>query len=138
MGWDVELVDENGVVSVPNHNEGSIQSCTVDGKTGTCDADIAITYNYSRLYHLVLGETLKEYLRDRKAEYTISGLKKIVEKLGTNRYKRLKEGHDTFDFENGYEIDYWCPTPGNAGHIAALLLDWAQLHPEAKWEITSE
>jgi hypothetical protein len=138
MGWDIDLVSDNGLVQVPNHNEGSIQSFGTNGSEGTQDATMAVTYNYSGLYRLVIDDGLKDYLRNKIAKDTINTLKLLVDKLGTDQYKRKKDGYDTFDFKNGYEIDYWCPTMGNAGHIAAILLDWAQLHPEGKWEISSE
>ena len=52
MGWDIDLVDENGLCRVPRHNAGSIQSFGLDGSAGTMEATMAITYNYSQLYHL--------------------------------------------------------------------------------------
>jgi len=34
-----------------------------------------------------------------------------------------------------YKTDYWAPTPGNAGHAAAILLGWAKLYPDATFEV---
>ena len=139
MGWDVELMDDNGLVKVPRHSAGSI--IAVDAKTGTegqTDATMTVTYNYSELYYLVIEKSLPDFLDGKLAKDTISTLKKIVEKLGTDQYKRQKDGctvEDCFKPENQI-VDYWCPTMGNAGYVASILLDWAQLHPNAKWSVS--
>lgn len=142
MGWDVDLIDENGVVQVPKHSAGSIIS--IDAKTGEVgqsEASMLVTYNYSGLYYLAIGKSLPDFLDGKKAKDTIEILKLAVEKLGTNQYKRPRD-NTSFDASNlkkhfdDYIIDYWAPTMGNAGHIASILLDWALLHPEAVWRIS--
>lgn len=142
MGWDCTLEYLDKVAQVPRHSEGSIISITVDGLEGTQDADISITYNYSELYHLVIGKSLGEYINGKKAKETIPTLKLLVEKLGTKQYTKNRDScpkcsysvnvNTMFQDESRVQ-DYWCPTMGNAGHICAILLDWANLHPEAVW-----
>jgi len=143
MGWDIDLVDENGLVQVPRQNAGSIISISSEGLVGTTEASMSITYNYSRLYRLVINESLKDYLRNKIAKDTIPTLKLLIEKLGTDQYKRPRDnysyhGGSLKEMIDSQVVDYWAPTMGNAGSIAAILLDWAQLHPQAKWEIGSE
>lgn len=145
MGWDVDLVDENGLVHVPRQSEGSIISISNNGLQGTTEASMSVTYNYSGLYCLVLDKSLPDFLNGKFAKDTIDVLKKCVEKLGTDQYTRTRDGcskcgfhpdvTNAFSDENRVK-DYWCPTMGNAGHIASILLDWANLHPNAKWEVS--
>ena len=119
MGYDIRLLDKDKCLAqVPRHNEGSVQQYGRDGSVGTVAADISVTFNYNKIYHMVLGKSLGKILAGKHAEDAIPDLTKVVEVCGTNTYK-----------------DYWAETPGNAGAIAALLLDWARLHPEGTWEI---
>lgn len=136
MGWTVELVGQNGIVNVPRHNAGSIISVNPNGLVGQIEASMCVTYNYSQLYHLAIDASLPDFLNGKQAKDTIDTLKQCVRKLGTNQYKRqVKPGLENTLNTEAYEIDYWCPTPGNAGYIASVLLDWAFLHPNAKWNI---
>ena len=32
--------------------------------------------------------------------------------------------------------DYWEATPGNAGHAALILRNWAMKHPDAVWRVS--
>lgn len=140
MGWTIYLSDKNGTVSVPKHSAGSIIQVDPKSGEGTMDAEMSITYNYSGLYHLVLNENLSTFLHGKKAKDTVKGLKLLVEKLGTKQYERprddqppLRTKKDFDQMTKNYVIDYWAPTMGNAGYVAAILLDWALLHPEAVW-----
>lgn len=116
MSWDVELVDKDGAtVEVDRHTEGSVY---VLG--GTTEADLCITYNYSKFYYEALNE--KEGLRwlhCKKAEDTIEALQMAISKLGTEQD----------------ENSYWNSTPGNAGYALNILLQWANEHPEATWTV---
>lgn len=143
MGWDCSLEYPDQIAQVPRHSEGSIISIQTNGLQGTQDADISITYNYSELYHLVINQSLPDYLNGKKAKETIETLKTLVEKLGTKQYRRPRDDasplrtHEDFKkMFDGYIVDYWAPTMGNAGHMAAVLLDWANLHPEAVWRVS--
>lgn len=116
MGYDVSLrniEDENEVFEVEPHREGSL--VTLGGST---TAEMTVTYNYLEVTHLV-GFHFRDDLDGKVAKDTIPILEKVVEKLGTHRYK-----------------DYWAPTPGNTGAIANTLLSWAKQHPHGVWEVS--
>ena len=139
MGWDATLQDENGVVYIPRQNEGSTLCISKNGLEGTTHASMLVTYNYSELYHLAINQSLPDFLHGKYAKDTIPILKKCVEKLGTKQYKRQRDdmqGLENMSNPKAWIYDYWTPTMGNAGYIASVLLDWAQLHPNAKWEIS--
>ena len=139
MGWDVNLYDENGIVSVPRQNDGSLICIAENVLEGTTQASMCVTYNYSELYHLAIDQSLPDFLHGKLAKDTIEILKKCVEKLGTKQYKRQREdmkGLENMSKPEAWIYDYWCPTMGNAGYIASVLLDWAQLHPNARWEVS--
>lgn len=83
-------------------------------------AELNVTYNYSHVWVRVLGDEfpgMVEMLHGRKAGETVPVLARLCAELPD-------EPGD----------DYWQPTPGNAGHAAALLLRMAREHPEAVWE----
>ena len=115
MGWDVELCDENGVVSVPPHNEGGIITLNRDNQY----ADISVTWNYAPLYfeHIDKEKGFR-WLNGKKAKDTITRLQAAIKKLGVNQ-----------------DPDYWKSTPGNAGHILKIMLGWAKQYPNAEWMI---
>jgi len=115
MGWDVELVDENGdVVQVPPHTFGS--NIVIGGSDR---ASTTITFNYSKFYYQVFGEKGFMTLNGMKAKDAIPLLEEAIKKLGTKR-----------------SGSYWDATPGNAGYALLVLLSWAKLHPEATFKIT--
>jgi hypothetical protein len=93
-------------VEIEPHAEGGTYAVG-----GTSEATVNVTYNYSKhfwfrdLHGKTGGETAKQ-------------LREAVQKLGTER-----------------SADYWEPTPGNAGAAVALLLSWAEQHPEAIWRV---
>ena len=120
MGYDICLANETGVVQVPRHNEGSYRRCKTDGSEGTTAAEISVTGNYDPIYQQVTGKNLRKMLDGLLAWVTVHVLTKVVTACGT-----LKDD------------DYWKATPGNAGAIAVLLLDWARLHPNAIWEVSA-
>jgi len=118
MSYWVSLRDAGGeVCTVPKFEDGGTK---VAG--GSEEAELNVTYNYGEVYRLVpkfLGfEFSIGFLNNRKALYTIAYLEHVVEVLGDKTYP-----------------DYWAPTPGNAGHAAAILLKWARLHPDATFEV---
>ena len=118
MGYDIYLVGKDGnTVQVPRHNEGSIQQYSAEG-IGTANADISVTYNYNKIYRKVLNKNLGDVLYGKQAKYTMPDLIALVRACGI----------ETTD-------NYWDATPGNAGSVAALLLNWAILHPDAAWDI---
>ena len=120
MGYDVCLVNKDGPVLVPRHNEGSYRQCGKNGSEGTTAAEISVTGNYDMVYHQVTDKSLGDMLDGRIAKDTLPDLAAVVKACGTITHK-----------------DYWKPTPGNAGAIAAMLLDWASLHPYAIWEVNA-
>ncbi len=81
------------------------------------EASLKVTYNYSECYCIVDGFNIRDLDR-KKAGDTIEILEKVIKVLGDKTYR-----------------DYWAPTPGNAGHAAAILLRWARKHPNATWEV---
>lgn len=142
MGYTIELSNGNEPVKVPRHDAGSIIKISNNGLQGQVEGIMDVTSNYSPLYNLALGFDLADFLYGKKAKDTIDVLKLVVKKLGTKQYRRLVDNapplvnqEDFANRENYYIIDYWCPTMGNAGYIAAILLDWANLHPEAVWRV---
>ena len=114
MSWDVDLLDESGVVTVPAHSEGGTYALG-----GTDSASLNVTYNYGRWIRegLDVEQGLK-WLHDRKAKHCIERLEAAVGKLGTEK-----------------DSNYWAPTAGNAGYALAILLGWAKLHPEAHFQV---
>ncbi len=78
-----------------------------------------MTYNYAWFYFRFLDKEGLEWLNGKKAKDTIVKLKAAVAELGTRMYG-----------------DYWAATPGNAGHALDTLLKWAELHPEATFEVS--
>lgn len=120
MGYRIYLFDSEGnCVQVPRHNEGTIQQFSADGLAGTTNAEIEITYNYNTIYTIITGKSLRKLLNGKKARFTIPDLSRVVAVTGTKQYEK----------------DYWADTPGNAGAVIAVLLDWARLHPDAVWEV---
>lgn len=106
MSWNISLVNGEDL-KVPKFNEGGTQ---VMG--GSTRPEMSVTYNYG-------GHFAFRSLHGIQARRSIPMLKQAMERLG-----------DTPD------EDYWAHTPGNAGHACAVLLGWARLHLEAKWNVT--
>jgi hypothetical protein len=112
MSWDIRLVGADGPCMVPHHAEGGTVAME-----GTTEARLNVTYNYSAVTRLVQFH-FRESLHGRMARDTLAELRRVCDELPDRPYR-----------------DYWAPTPGNAGHAAAVLLGWAELHPAATWEV---
>lgn len=114
MSYDIDLIDpkDNSIVRVDRHSEGGTY---VLG--GTDYAEINITYNYNRYFADTIDPDLGiRWLYGKDAKNTIDRLESSVKELGVER-----------------DIDYWKPTPGNAGYALSILLEWAKQHPKAVW-----
>lgn len=111
MGYDMKLMGEDGeVVQVERHSEGGVHP--IDGTT---NAEISITYNYSKFYYDFLDEERGiRWIYDRPAGGCVDRMKSAIAVLGTYQ-----------------DDDYWKSTPGNAGHILHVLAGWAKQHPNA-------
>ena len=118
MGWDVSLKINHEPVKVPEFCFGSIVKANESLEPiNNNEANMVVTYNYSNVYaiiHLHLRHFDGVLARD-----TIDLLKYGVNKLGVKTWDR----------------DYYAPTPGNAGFALSLMLSWAELYPDAVWEI---
>jgi len=115
MSWWVYLEDHNRKpCNVPVHREGGTHVLN-----GTQDAELNITYNYSKFYYLYLDSEGLRWLNERKAKSTIDALEYAVGMLGTDQ-----------------DPDYWKGTRGNAGHALSILLNWAKLYPEAVFRVS--
>ena len=115
MGYSVELLNQEGVaVEVSSHHEGS----NIILGEGNLEADITVTYNYSKHFGSVLIDGGLSYLDGKRAGDVIDDLQAGVTLLGTEQ-----------------DNDYWKATPGNAGHILSTLLTWAKSYPNATFQI---
>lgn len=114
MSWDIYLESKDGeALEVPHFEEGGTR---VLG--GSNDAHLNVTYNYSTVTKLVNFHFCGS-LDGKRAAGTVDVLARVVDSLGTHRFN-----------------DYWAPTPGNAGHAASILLEWARLHPDGIWSVS--
>jgi hypothetical protein len=87
---------------------------------GSTDAELNITYNYSKHYYRTLDEKEGlDWLSEKFARDCVGRLEKAIKELGTER-----------------STDYWSPTPGNAGYALSILLDWANQHPNAVFRVS--
>lgn len=121
MGFSIALVDKDtrDPVQVRPFSAGSVYAIG-----GSDEADISITYNYSKLYARVPswdGKTLRNLVRDQRAGDILPKLREGLAHLGSEK-----------------SADYWEPTPGNAGAILKILVGWAEDNPDAIFTITSE
>ena len=124
MSWWVSLVDENEVpLKVSAFQAGGTY---VAG--GSTDAELNITYNYSKLFARHLHEDRLRWLHGKTGAETAQQLQVAVLTLsmeggalhGTSRPDR----------------DYWKPTHGNAAAALNILKTWALLHPHGVWRIS--
>jgi len=126
MSFDVYLRDKFGeTVKVEPHAEGgtikidtpfSIDN-TIYG--GTQDAEMSVTFNYSKYYYQTIHPKQGlVYLDGKTGKEAIPILRKAIRQLGTTPH-----------------YDYWKATPGNAGNALATLLTWAEQHPNARFVI---
>ena len=100
-------------VTVEHHSEGGTYALG-----GISEAEINVTYNYSGDFHDALGMSFRD-LQGKKAKDVIEILQMGAEKLGTKQ-----------------DADYWARTPGNAGHVLAILATWAEQNPEAIFRVS--
>lgn len=112
MGYDLGLYTEGKPVQIPPHEEGGTY---VLG--GNSDAEISLTYNYSKHFDALDEKDGLRWLYGKKASETLDRLAHAIAALGTER-----------------DNDYWKGTAGNAGHSLAVLYRWAKQHPDAVWE----
>jgi hypothetical protein len=111
MSWWVYLQDaSNQSVSVEPHQSGGTY------RIGGCgEAELNVTYNYSKWYHLALDkDTGLKWLHGKMARECIERLTVAVNQLGTKQ-----------------AADYWASTRGNAGYALNILLTWARANPDA-------
>lgn len=101
MGYEIE------VIGTDQDNNEFIQE------------SILVPYHYNKFYNDIVCQSLKTILDGKKCTNTITVLKKIVSRLGTDR---------TIDM-------WWNKTPGNAGYYASILLKYAKDHPKANWSV---
>ncbi len=108
VSWDIYLEDESGkTVTVARHEDGGTFAVG-----GTTDAELNVTYNYGK--HFKFRE-----LDGHLANETMVFLGSAVGRLGTIR-----------------DSEYWKPTEGNVGAACATLLEWAKIHPGARWRVS--
>lgn len=129
MSYDVSLEQDGKPVKVDQHEEGGTYALG-----GIEEASLNITYNYSWFYYRYIDK--KEGLRwlyGKKAKDCIGILELAVEELGTKQYEVQESGFNLMDKSTHHlkHVDYWAPTPGNAGHALNILLQWAKKYPEA-------
>ena len=118
MSWNVAIIKPDGeTLPVERHNEGGTY---VLG--GITEAELNVTYNYSKLYHEHLG--LREGFRGLDGMSVYDAL------------PFLKRGCDALPDDAGR--DYWAPTPGNAGHALHLLKRWCEeaIRTEDDWRFS--
>lgn len=127
MGYTVYLNHRDGrAVSVGYDRVGTIALIGVrDENTGemivpnAMPAIIDITFNYNNFFKAYVdGMQGLYWISGRRAGDCIYRLSLAVGILGTER-----------------SDSYWDVTEGNAGHVLSILLSWAELYPEAVFEV---
>lgn len=88
---------------------------------GSTQAELNVTYNYSKLFWEAMPDGGLRGLDERHAEDCISILEQGVEHLSA-----MPQGETT---------DYWAATPGNAVKPLKMLLEWAKQHPKAVFSV---
>lgn len=113
MSHWVRLNDANGdCVRVEHHREGGTYAMC-----GTDEAELNVTYNYGAHIHTHIEGGLRS-LNGKRAGDWVKPLRAAVAALGTDR-----------------DENYWAPTEGNAGYALSILLSWAEVHPDAIFEV---
>lgn len=120
MSWWAYLRDpgEPEAVEVVRHEDGGTYALS-----GIARAELNVTYNYGGHFRDAIPEAdgrgiLRVLLDGKTGAESTPTLRRIVEYCGTDQ-----------------DENYWDPTPGNAGYAAAIMLAWAELHPDAVWDI---
>lgn len=123
MGFWISLEKNNQVVSVDSHTEGGTY---VLG--GTTDADMSVTYNYSRFWIDALGPIPEGSYED------LYGLGPWIHgKTAQMTLPLLNAGCKRLVGEPSY--DYWDACPGNARQVLEILVKWGIQHPDAVWNV---
>jgi len=78
---------------------------------GSNEADLNVTYNYSKHFNF-------RELHEKKASTTIKSMEKAIKKLGIKR-----------------DENYWNATEGNVGYAIKILLNWAKQFPDYVWNV---
>jgi len=118
MGYDIYMKGRNGhTLRVKPFSEGGTRRIQPDGG-GETEAWVSVTYNYAPYYY--------EHIDAEK------GIRWIYGKTGKECEGRLFEAFKKLG--NRRDHDYWKATPGNAGCILALLLDWCKQKPNGVFE----
>lgn len=108
-------VDGEPFTMPEGHSEGGTY---VMGGTDECCMNV--TYNYNKQYTRVFdGASLREAIHGKRASDLLPWLQSAVRSLG--------------DARSG---DYWDPSPGNAGHALAILVSWAEAHPDGVFRVS--
>jgi hypothetical protein len=112
MEYDIYLKGKNGhTLKVKAFSEGGTRRIVEGGET---NAWVSVTYNYSKYFYDTIDSELGiRWIYGKKGSECIQRLESSLKQLGMKR-----------------DNDYWKPTPGNAGVIVALLLDWCKQKPE--------
>jgi hypothetical protein len=130
MSYDVYLRHESGkTCTVPPFDEGGTR---VLG--GSDEAELNVTYNYGECYRLVppISGIIFNGIVFNEIPF---GISLLDQKLARDVIPIL-EHVVAFLGDHPYTTDYWAPTPGNAGHAVAILLAWARLYPDARFEVS--
>ena len=113
MSHWVRLNDANGdCVKVERHSEGGTYAVG-----GIDHAELNVTYNYAADIHRHIKGGVRSLNGGRAGDW-VKPLRAAVAALGTDR-----------------DEDYWAPTEGNAGYALSILLSWAEVHPDAIFEV---
>jgi len=113
MDYSIGLYYGEKLAEVEPHAVGSVH---VAG--GNTDAEMLITHNYTKFFHRHLDSE--------------QGLRWLYGKTGRECIDRLTGAVTVLGTESSN--DYWDATPGNAGTVLAVLLEWAKRHPEAMFD----
>ncbi len=139
MSYSISLANNGVPVEVKSHEEGSTFALG-----GITTAELDITYNYAWFfYHFLDEKDGIRWLYGKAAKDCINKLEEAVRVLSDNPHTHGDESYPKSDeglakFKGRAYLrkqgGYWCPTPGNAGHALAILLEWAKQHPDAVFE----
>ena len=114
MGYGIDMTNKDGTPCMvePHTMGGNIR--LYEGKVPELtEAEISITYNYSKYYYDTIDKE--------------DGLRWIYGKTGKQVAKRLGGAVQTLGTE--FSGDYWEATEGNAGRVLNTLYKWAVQHP---------
>ncbi len=108
MSYWISLHDKitDEILEVPSFESGGTY---VLG--GSCEADLNVTYNYSKFFSF-------KGLHERNAGDTIKEIAFAVLAMGTRK-----------------DADYWKATEGNAGYALNILMKWAKQYPDGIWKV---